>query len=259
MVNYRIVIPTYKRPHILKDKTLKLLDSHNIPPERIDILIATPKEGKEYKLVLPEKYHNRIIYHYQKGIGAVRNFIQSYYKYETKEKYLVSIDDDINKILDWDIPIKNLDEFIVDMFYETEVRKLCLWGVSAYHNTFFMKKDISTNLKYICGAFNGTIIDRSKSDIQTEFDHFEDMCFSCEYFLRDGGVVRNNGVSLITKYFEEKGGICESYGGLEERKKDMALASNDVKDRYGDMVRIVEKKFGFDIRLNGFYKIENDL
>ena len=145
MVNYRIVIPTYKRPQILKDKTLKLLESHNIPPSRIDILISTPEEALEYKLVLPKIYHKCIIYHYQKGIGPVRNFIQGYYKYETKVKYLVSIDDDIDKILDWDKPIENLDKFIIDMFYETEVRKLCLWGVSAYHNTFFMKQELSTN------------------------------------------------------------------------------------------------------------------
>jgi len=259
MVNYRIVIPSYKRANILKDKTLKLLEQHNIDPMNIDILIATPSEGKEYKLVLPKKYHKCIIYHYQKGIGAVRNFIQGYYKYETKVKYLVSIDDDIDKILDWDKPIKNLDEFINDMFVETEIRKLCLWGVSAYHNTFYMKKDISTNLKYICGAFFGLIIDRKKHDIQTEFDHFEDFAFSCEYFIRDGGVVRNNGVALVTKYFEQKGGICESYGGLENRKKDMKIGSQHFNNRYGDMCRIIEKAYGFDVRLNSRYKIEEKL
>ena len=253
MINYRIAIPTYKRPKILLDKTLKLLELHNIKPKNIDIIISTHSEATDYLLVLPKKYYKCIIYSYQKGIGATRNFIQSYYKYETKVKYLVSIDDDIDKILDWDQPIENLDEFIKDMFVETEKAKLCLWGVSPFHNTFFLKKEISTNLKYICGAFNGLIIDRTKHDIQTEFDHYEDMAFSCEYFIRDGGVVRANGVALVTKYFGN-GGIHESYGGLENRKKDMFLASNDVKDRYQLMVRIVEKKFGFDIRLNSRFK-----
>ena len=253
MINYKICIPSYKRPNILKDKTLKLLEHHKIQPKNIDILISTPAEGLEYKAILPKKYHSRIIYHHQKGIGPVRNFIQGYYKHETKVKYLVSIDDDIDKILDWDIPIANLDKFIKEMFKKTEEEKLCLWGISAFHNTFFMKQDISTNLKYICGAFNGVIIDRTKHDIETEFDHFEDMAFSCEYFLRDGGVVRNNGVSIVTKYFGE-GGINASYGGLDNRKKDMEIASQDVKDRYAEMVRIVEKKFGFDIRLNSRYK-----
>lgn len=255
MVNYRIVIPSYKRPQILMDKTIKLLESHNIEPKNIDILIATPSEGKEYKLVLPKKYHKCIIYHYQSGIGAVRNFIQGYYKYETKVKYLVSIDDDIDKILDWDQPIKDLDEFINDMFFETEVRKLRLWGVSAYHNTFFMKKELSTNLKYICGAFQGFIVDQNKHDIYTEFDHFEDFAFTCEYFLRDGGVLRHNGVCIVTKYFGD-GGINESYGGLENRKKDMEIGSQHFEVRYGDMCRIIEKAYGYDVRLNSRYKSE---
>ena len=256
MINYKICIPTYKRPEILKDKTLKLLEHHKIQPKNIDILIATPEEALEYKLVLPKKYHSRFIYHYQKQIGPVRNFIQGYYANETKVKYLVSIDDDLDQIMDWDKPLENLDKFIQDMFRETEKEKLCLFGVSAYHNTFFMKQDISTNLKYICGAFTGLIIDRTKDVIQTEFNHFEDFAFSCEFFLRDGGVVRNNGISLKTKYFCVQGGICEAYGGLAERKKDMELACHDVKDRYGEMVRIVDKAYGKDLRLNCRYKID---
>ena len=144
------------------------------------------------------------------------------------------------------------------MFYETEVRKLCLWGVSAYHNTFFMKKDISSNLKYISGCFNGLIIDRTKHDILMDTDHIEDFQRTMEYFIRDKGVVRNNGVCVITKYFAN-GGINESYGGLENRKKDMKVASHYVKERYGDMCRVIEKAYGFDIRLNSRFKIENDL
>jgi len=254
MINYRICIPTYKRPNILIDKTLKLLEHHKIQPKNIDILIADPEEGKQYKLVLPKKYHKCIIYHYQKGIGPVRNFIQGYYKYETKVKYLVSIDDDIDKILDWDKPIDNLDKFIKDMFKKTEKEKLCLWGVSAYHNTFFMKQDISTNLKYICGAFNGTIIDRNKHDIYVDTDHIEDFQFSMEYFLRDGGVLRNNGIAIVTKYFGE-GGINASYGGLDNRKKDMQVACLYMKERYCDMCRVIEKAYGFDIRMNSRFKI----
>ena len=257
MINYKICIPSYKRPSILNNKTIKLLEKHQIKPEQIDILISTPEEAEEYKKVLDEKYHKCILHHYQTGIGAVRNFIQSYYKYETDVKYLLSIDDDIDELIDWDKPLEDLDEFINQMFAETEIRGLCLWGVSAYHNTFFMKKELSTNLKYVCGAFYGMIIDRNKHDIYTDYDHFEDFQFSCEYFLRDGGILRNNGVSIKTKYFETTGGICESYGGLENRQKDMKIAAFDFKERYSDMCRIIEKKYGYDIRLNSrFVSVE---
>ena len=76
--------------------------------------------------------------------------------------------------------------------------------------------------------------------------------------MRDGGVLRNNGVCIVTKYFGD-GGINASYGGLEERKKDMEIQCKYLNERYGSMTRLIEKKYGYDIRLNGFYKIENDL
>ena len=242
-IDYRIVIPSYQRPQILKDKSLALLKKHKIPIDKIDVLLSTEEEGQEYRQVLANGYAKNFIYHGQKGIGAVRNWIRWYYKYQTNVKYVVYMDDDIQDILDWQTPIASLETMIVDMFYETETKKLNLWGISPFHNPFFMKKTITTNLRYICGAVCGEIIDRSKHDIYTEFDHYE-----------DGGVVRNNGICIITKYFGE-GGINASYNGLDNRKKDMELASEHFKWRYGDMCRIIKKKYGYDIRLNGKFKL----
>ena len=258
MIDYKIVIPSYQRPQIFKDKTLALLKKYKIPIDNIDLLLGTPEEGQEYRKVLGNSFATNFIYHGQKGIGAVRNWIKWYYKYQTNVKYVVYLDDDITSILDWQTPIENLESFIENMFYETETRKLNLWGISAFHNPFFMKKTITTNLKYICGAFSGEIIDRTKHDIYCDVDHGEDFQFTCEYFLRDGGVLRNNGVCIVTKYFGD-GGINASYGGLEERKKDMEIQCKYLNERYGSMTRLIEKKYGYDIRLNGFYKIENDL
>ena len=257
-IDYRIVIPSYQRPQILKEKTLALLHNHQIPIDKVDVLLGTKEEGIEYRKVLGNGFAKNFIYHGQKGIGAVRNWIKWYYKYETNVKYVVYVDDDIDSILDWQKPIENLESFIEDIFFETETRKLNLWGVSAYHNPFFMKKDITTNLKYICGAFCGEIIDRDKHDIYVDTDHIEDFQFTMEYFLRDGGVVRNNGVCIKTKYFAE-GGICASYGGLENRKKDMKVAVLYMKERYGDMCRVIEKTYGYDLRLNGKFKNDIDI
>lgn len=252
-IDYRIVIPSYQRPQILKDKSLALLKKHKIPIDKIDVLLGTEEEGQEYRKVLSNGYARNFIYHGQKGIGAVRNWIRWYYKYQTNIKYVVYMDDDIQEILDWQTPVKDIEELIVDMFYETEIKKLNLWGISPFHNPFFMKKTITTNLRYICGAFCGELIDRSKHDIYTEFDHYEDMAFSCEHYLRDGGVVRNNGVAIITKYFGD-GGINASYNGIDNRKKDMEEASSHFSFRYGSMCRIIQKKYGYDIRLNGMFK-----
>ena len=254
-MSYRIVIPSYLRAEILKTHTLALLHKHNINMNNVDILLSTEEEGNEYKKVLGDDYTHNYIYHGQKGIGAVRNFIKHYYKYKTDCVNVVYIDDDIQELNDWDAPAEDLNAFFEAMFEITKKENLNLWGVSAFHNPFFMNKTITTNLKYISGCFCGEIIDREKHDIYTEFDHYEDFAFSCEHFLRDGGVVRNNGFCVITKYFAE-GGIVASYWGLDKRKKDMELASHHFIERYGNMARIKIKKYGYDIRLNSYFKNE---
>tara|TARA_R110000772_G_scaffold89184_3_gene184977 strand:- start:326 stop:1087 length:762 start_codon:yes stop_codon:yes gene_type:complete len=252
----KFIIPSFQRPDILKQKTLNLLiNTYHVRSEDIDILLEDPKEGDTYRNVLGDLYPKDFIFHYQKGIGSVRNFIKHYYKYESKEINVIYIDDDIDEIRIMDKQLPNLIDFVNEMFKETENRKLNLWGVSAFHNPFFMSETITQSLKYICGAFNGEIIDRDKHDIYTEFDHLEDFAFSCEHFIRDGGVVRNNGVCIVTKYFGD-GGINASYGGLEKRKIAMAKAVIEFKERYGDMCKIIEKKYGADIRLNHWYKNE---
>ena len=76
MIDYKIVIPSYQRPQIFKDKTLALLKKYKIPIDNIDLLLGTPEEGQEYRKVLGNGFATNFIYHGQKGIGAVRNWIK---------------------------------------------------------------------------------------------------------------------------------------------------------------------------------------
>ena len=224
MDNYRIVIPSYKRSIMLEDKTLVLLNKYNIPKDKIDILLENEAEEIDYDL---DPQYN-IILHYQKGIGATRQFIRNYYKHNTNYKYIVCLDDDIDSIMDMKEELIDLNKFILHMFELTEGLKLNYWGISNYHNTFYMKDEISTGLKYVAAALTGTIIDGEKETIEVKFDTLEDFVSSCEYYLRDGGIVRHNGIWLKTKYFNE-GGIQSQYGSESIRKKAMEKDSLIIK------------------------------
>ena len=46
MKNYRIAIPSYNRPEIIKTKTLALLESYNIPFENKDLFWKTMSNMK---------------------------------------------------------------------------------------------------------------------------------------------------------------------------------------------------------------------
>ena len=255
MKNYRVAIPSFNRPQIIKDKTLALLEFYHISFESIDLFLENQDQyDLYYENMLDDKYLGiNVIITDTMGIRDKRNYIRWYYKELTDFTYIFCIDDDIQeicvKIDDKTIkPVEDLDSLICNCFFATEIRKLNIWGVNGCHNPFFLKDTISTKLKYICGAFFGIIINRKKKILQTSYHHYEDFDFSVQHFIRDGGVVRFNNLCIKTKYFGE-GGINESYGGLDNRKKDMKVAGLRFINQYPKYARLIEKKYGWDIRL----------
>jgi len=258
---FRVAIPSFKRVDILKEKTLKLLEKYNIDFNIIDLFLENENQFDIYYEALEcnLKYHDiNIIITDTEGIGAKRNFIRNYYREYTDQENILCIDDDIEKIFIMDKEIQDLKSFINKSFIITREKGLNIWGVSAYHNPFFMKDNITTNLKYICGAFFGLVIDRKKEILQTGFNHYEDFEFTILHFIRDNGVVRFNNIAIKTKYFGE-GGINESYGGRENRKKDMKEAGFRFLDKYKKYCRLIQKNYGYDIRLNYRAKVEEVL
>ena len=169
---------------------------------------------------------------------------------------VIYLDDDIQNIMDFDKPLECLKTLGNDIFKELAKQNLYVAGVSPYHNTFYLKKNISRSLKYVCGCFRAEIIRRDEPLILCEMGHFEDHQFSCEYFLRDGGLLRYNWIALVTKYFELEGGICGQLGGMDARQEQMEENAMVMLSLYPDMCRAVEKQYGFDIRLNHNYKIK---
>lgn len=258
MYNYQIAIPSYKRPNLLKNKTLELLKKNEIEKDQILIFVETESMKKLY--ISSGIIGYNFVVTNTSGICEKRNFLEIYYRDDTDFDGFVSIDDDIDEVFELSEdgkkvnPIKNLKEFLDMAFKKTDKAGFSLFGISALHNPFFMKHEISTNLKYICGALNGRIIRRDRHQILVDTDHGEDFQFTMEYYLRDKGVVRFNHLGLKTKYFEEKGGICESMGGLNLRKVNMEENCKYLGWRYDTMCRVIEKKYGYDLRLNWRFK-----
>ena len=92
-MDYKIAIPSYKRPETIKNKTLKLLNSYNIEKNKITIFVANEKEEKIYTESLGTEY--KIVVGVP-TIGKQRNFIEKYYKEGTK---LMMFDDDIDAVM----------------------------------------------------------------------------------------------------------------------------------------------------------------
>ena len=263
-MKYEVAIPSFNRPKLIKDKTLKLLGRLGIPNKPIKIFVGSQEQKKLYEKELGTSYV--IIVTFSKGIMEKRNFLETYYREQTVFDRVLYCDDDLEDILILNkknpkvcdsINKERFDSYISQIFDFTEYHGLSIFGVSSLHNPFYMSYNTTTNLKYISGAFKGQIIRRNRHEIHATISHFEDYQFACEFFLRDGGVVRSNHISIKTKYFIETGGICESMGGLAARKASMIPNSQYMVERYGPMVKVVDKKWGPELKLNYKYKDES--
>ncbi len=236
--NFKIAIPSYKRSDILVDKTFNLLKNYNIPYDMIDIFVANEEEYYIYKKVLPNDI-NIIIG--KKGIQHQRMFMSNYYDDDDRIVYL---DDDIvkieKKINDKELIELNGDEFMevckegFDLCYKNNCKN---WGVYPVHNPYFMKHNVSTDLKYVIGCFCGVINDK-ECEVRS-VSHGEDYERSIKYYVKYGRLIRMNDYTIQTKYFA-KGGIDAEYDGKRAENIDKEL--NILQGLYPDLMTIKQKK-----------------
>ena len=91
--NYVIAVRSYRRPELIKSKTLRVLEMNNIPKNKIYIFVA-PDEIDTYKKSVGKGYH--VLDGGDKGTNACNNKIINYFP---KNQYIIQTDDDINFIL----------------------------------------------------------------------------------------------------------------------------------------------------------------
>jgi len=243
--DYIICIPSYKRAQLCNDKTLSTLHNHNINSNKIYIYVANKEEYDLYKNVVNSNLYNKIIIG-RKGLVQQRQFIMNQWSENT---YIVFFDDDIQNIdLSLSPVFKNhsLDYFIKNAFKKCQELRSYIWGVYPVYNPFFRKpkKEYSTNLNYIVGAFYGIINRPNLNSIQLtitkENGQKEDVERTLKYFINDGIILRFNKIGFETKYYGKEGGL----GTFENRIKPMMEASKKLQQKYNEYGYIKVKKSG---------------
>jgi hypothetical protein len=231
--DYIICIPSYKRENYCNEKTLKTLHENKINSKKIYVYVANKEEYDLYKQTLNKEFYHEIIIG-KKGLVPQRQFISEQW---SSNKHIVFMDDDVESIdLSMSIEFKkhNLDYFIRKAFEECLKYHAFIWGVYPVFNPFFRKTkhEMSTDLKYIVGAFYG-IINRPKLKsieltITKENGQKEDVERTIKYFINDGIVIRFNKIGFKTKYYGREGGL----GRFEDRMKPMKDACKKLEEKY---------------------------
>lgn len=230
---YNIAIPSHKRLDVLKRCTLSFLDRHDIPHSKIYIFVAE-EELNDY-IILETKGYNVCIG--DKGIHKQREAISNYFD---EDEYLVSIDDDVNDMIVYDVPIDDLDFFILYSIASMKDRGLTLCGVYPSSNTFFFRRNESDDLRFCIGQFkiflNKRFLERRKYQLLEDYEN------TIKHYDYAGGVLRYNYIGLKANYKTLKGGLYEYRSDI--KKKNEVIAFNK---QYPNYTRI--KKGGYDVFL----------
>jgi hypothetical protein len=233
--DYVICIPSYKRANFCNEKTLATLHKHKIEHNKIYVYVANKEDYDIYKETLDKSLYHKLVIG-KKGLVPQRQFIMEQWP---QGKHIVFFDDDVESIdlsLSPQFKNHNLDYFIKCAFEECVKNHSFIWGVYAVFNPFFRKarKEMTTELNYIVGAFYG-IINRPKLKsiqltITRENGQKEDVERTIKYFIEDGIVLRFNKIGFTTKYYGKEGGL----GRFEERLKPMRDACKKLEEKYSE-------------------------
>lgn len=230
-MNYRIAIPSYKRPKVVKEKSINyLINNCKIEPKIIDVFVANKNEYEDYKYL--KKIGVNVI------IGIItlkeqRIFINNYYD---DGDFIIQIDDDINYLTikkgKSTEQFNEIDKLIKIGFNECLKHRTKIFGITPTNNHFFMSNKISTNLKFINGGFFGIIIDKDKN-LDSNVNEKEDYERTIKYFLKFKKVIRLNMFSLHTTYYKGEGGMVDGRTKEEQNKSALYLCK-----KYPDLIKI---------------------
>ena len=248
MDNYVIVIPSHKRCNILIERTLTLLDYYNIEHNKIYVFVSS-ECFDEYRDKLPNSIN---VIKSVEGVSNNRMFISNYFD---KDKYIVSLDDDIEKINKKDgeevKPLKDFQHLILHGYNLLKQNNLKLLGIYPVNNPFFMKEGYTTDLRFCIGQMRFFINDKLCEN--RKFHLLEDYETTLKYYLKYGGVIRLNDISVKANYLTLKGGMNDNTDRSLDAK---VLECNRFYNKYFNYCRIDSKTKRCEIR---FRKPRTDL
>jgi len=250
-IPYTIVIPSYQRPAILRDRTLAMCDRYGVPKEQIILFLATDDPRLlEYKTLFADVYR---IVEGPVGLCNMRNFITDYFPERSR---LLSMDDDLEGIFelneDPSHPIESCKRYPLKELTSLKFHKWILdawsklgdgggmFGIYPVKNGFFMK-DLpaldEAKVRFCVGAFWGAV--NSKS-IRITMDEKEDFERTLKFAAGGHLVHRWNHVTLKTKFYKNQGGMQAA--GQADRKAASEASCNRLANMFPGLCRIYRGK-----------------
>ena len=219
-MSFEIAIPSYQRCSTLNTHTLRFLLASGVRSERITVFVADEEEATQYRAGL---YLGVKMVVGRPGIGAQRNFMESYYPVGSR---VLFIDDDLKGIKSpWAAaPFAE----IVERCFELSSDKGCsLWGVHPNDDGRSLKDEAVVGLRFVIGACYGLTIQSVPGEYPRQTT--EDWTRTMEAFKRDGKVMRFNGIGVTTRQYAE-GGLSDYRAKIGTQEAEMVATAAAYPD-----------------------------
>ncbi len=223
---FNIVICSYNRNEIIKNKTLKFLYSSSLVSN--DIYIFTPQ--KDLYIESLKEYPEIKIRSCPIGLNNARNEVIKYFDFNTK---ILFLDDDITKIFCSSSSDIDLNYEINKSFYIMDSQNICLGGINPTNNPFFSSNKIKTGYYFCLGACYFFINDKVEYKIKDELEDYERTILSYQKY---GIILRNDKIYIETLY-NQKGGMFDHY-----RNENRNIRSLELKINYPKLCYCKKKK-----------------
>lgn len=234
-MNY--VICSYKRPLLIKQRTLALLQRHKIEPLRIFVFVGgSDDDYNSYKYLIDEGYN---LVRCPTGLAQARNSVTDYFE---EGAQLVLLDDDLRDILHLKKgEVWSLDEEFARGFQLAAANGCRLVGLYPVANRLWMTPRALTGVLFCYGCAYGVI--NTKELVLTAWAK-EDWCRSLWFSSKDGGVVRLEYLAPLQNHRTESGGLDEVRTRQLEAEEAQALHL-----QYPDKVYLIERKGWPELRV----------
>ena len=233
----KFVIPSYKRPYIFRDYTLKFLSKHGVSVNDVYVIVRDDDPLQDYYLKSCHVIKTNV-----KGIGKTHNFITEYFD---EGEFIVEIDDDLEELCDNERkPVTDFLSIVNDMKVKMTENNISYGGTYQVVNPMFMSQcnHYTNDLRYMLGCLRFRFI---RKDIILETNYAEDFENCIQHYIRDGAILKNNWIAPKTKNYQDGGCKSDGRDNLTEKADKEHLAN-----QYPTMCKLFQRKNGiWDLRL----------
>lgn len=242
--NYRVAVPSYRRPEELATRTLSTLLNGGVDPARVTVYIHDDDPHADAYRDVTTALGARLQSTPSRSLRDQRRHI---FRNQTPGVPTVTMDDDVRDVLTLApdgktlSPRRDLHAYFQTMFDRTLREGLTAWGVGPVPNAFFMKDTRTTDLKFCIFQLAGFIptpghpAETLTCAVKDDYEH------SLLRWWHDGGILRDNSTACKSPVYGGDGGLQHN----NQRSLDVTNADvHHLQTQWPGIVRLNKKRTG---------------